>query len=412
MIYREKKIDLRTQRLSPRKDQVMFSIDKGKLILSLTLGTCYSLNVSASTFPEFLESLPRLPNGNYVYDHDLATSNIDTLYDYYEYSVIKRLDPAIPSGDTTIQPYSLVKLDRNGNDAIWSGSQKDNLTYCIQRDGQHGFQDNYYRVANAMRSATRDWEASANVNFSHNSSQDANCEQSDEVLFRVLETWASWQGGGVQAAAFFPDSPAHERILWIAADMPQNTPAPISFSGLLRHELGHVIGLVHEHAREDLCPEAGDWRALTAYDRYSVMHYRVSCNGPNTDYFLSNLDRQGVGELYPFPPDPDPTPVNSPPVARLALSGKAYAQQNSILDGTASNDNDGHIVRYHWTFGDGQSSTTVSRVVEHQFNEVRSYRATLQVRDNDNALSALTQLTINVDFNPALFPAIYSTTTE
>jgi hypothetical protein len=367
---------------------------------------CYA-NAAASTFPEFLGTLPRVPNGNYIYDHDIATSDIDTLYEYYESAIIKQLGRSTQFDNAAFQPFSLVKRDRNGNDAVWTSPQKDNLTYCIQRDGIRGFQDNYYRVATAMAAAANDWEASANVNFKHVASEDTDCMNSDRVLFKVLETWASWQGGDVQAGAFFPDSPPQDRILWIAADMPQNPSAPLSFTGLLRHELGHILGLVHEHAREEQCPEVGDWRALTGYDRYSVMHYRIRCDGPNVDYFLTDLDKEGVAQLYPFPVDP--APVNHPPVARLALSGKAYAQQKSILDGTASNDTDGHITAYIWSFGDGRSVTTTAPIVEHVYDETRPYGASLRVRDNNGATSDLVHLTLNVEFNPALFPAIYST---
>lgn len=385
----------------------MIKVLFGRIVAISILNVCFVANALATTFPQFLESLPRLPDGRYVYDYDIATDNINTLYAYYGTKVLKKLSLGLSGSGEEVTPSSLVKTDSNGDDAVWESPQKDNLTYCIQRDGTRGFQDNIYRVSNAMAVATQDWEAAANINFTHLSSEDNNCERSDRVLFRVMKTWATWQGGGVQAASFFPDDPPQNRTLWIAADMPENTPDPLSFSGLLRHELGHILGLVHEHARKDECPESG-WRALTGYDLYSVMHYRVLCNGPNVDYFLTDLDKDGVSQLYPFPPDPPPGPTNHLPVARLAISGKAYAQQPTLLDGTASNDPDGHITRYDWVFGDGQSARTIAPIVEHVYQRTGVFNASLSVEDNHQARSANTaHVDVHVEFNPALYPALY-----
>jgi hypothetical protein len=75
-----------------------------------------------------------------------------------------------------------------------------------------------------------------------------------------------------------------------------------TLTGVLRHELGHVLGFRHEHTRSTAsgCYEDGNWRALTStYDRYSVMHY-PQCNGLQTgDLVLTSLDKSGARSLYP-----------------------------------------------------------------------------------------------------------------
>ena len=77
--------------------------------------------------------------------------------------------------------------------------------------------------------------------------------------------------------------------------------SPWTLTGVLRHELGHTLGFRHEHTRPEsgTCFEDNNWRALTAYDSSSVMHY-PQCNGTqNGDLVLTNLDKTGAHALYP-----------------------------------------------------------------------------------------------------------------
>ena len=67
---------------------------------------------------------------------------------------------------------------------------------------------------------------------------------------------------------------------------------PYTLRGILRHELGHVLGFRHEHTRPEAgtCFEDNSWRPLTPYDSSSVMHY-PQCNGSNPgDLTLTDLD--------------------------------------------------------------------------------------------------------------------------
>ncbi|WP_458576345.1 zinc metalloprotease [Aliamphritea spongicola] len=70
--------------------------------------------------------------------------------------------------------------------------------------------------------------------------------------------------------------------------------------GILRHELGHVLGFRHEHTRAEsgTCFEDSEWTPLTSYDPFSVMHY-PQCNGQG-DWSLSitKQDAKGASCLY------------------------------------------------------------------------------------------------------------------
>lgn len=52
-------------------------------------------------------------------------------------------------------------------------------------------------------------------------------------------------------------------------------PGKLTLEGILRHELGHTLSYRHEHTRPEAgkCFEDADWKPLTSYDGFSVMHY-------------------------------------------------------------------------------------------------------------------------------------------
>jgi len=59
----------------------------------------------------------------------------------------------------------------------------------------------------------------------------------------------------------------------------------VTSQGVFRHELGHVLGLRHEHIRAPgtFCTEDSSWRGVTAYDSASVMHYRGARERPTPE---------------------------------------------------------------------------------------------------------------------------------
>jgi hypothetical protein len=181
-----------------------------------------------------------------------------------------------------------------GQDDKWSASTAANLTYCVS---QSSFGSRYSAVVSAMESATGAWEATANVNFVHDGAQDSNCtNRNNNVVFNVRQVNTSQY----LARAFFPSSSRRSREILVSVSSFGNI-NPWTLTGVLRHELGHTIGFRHEHTRPEsgTCFEDNNWRALTAYDSSSVMHY-PQCNGTqNGDLVLTNLDKTGAHALYP-----------------------------------------------------------------------------------------------------------------
>ncbi|HET6869722.1 MAG TPA: PKD domain-containing protein [Solirubrobacteraceae bacterium] len=84
------------------------------------------------------------------------------------------------------------------------------------------------------------------------------------------------------------------------------------------------------------------------------------------------------------------TVLDEPPVAAFAVgAGSPEAGQSVAFEGSASNDSDGSILGYSWTFGDGHSG--VGRTRSHTFWAPGTYTVTLTVTDNDFVSSSVAQ---------------------
>ncbi|WP_338871597.1 matrixin family metalloprotease [Myxococcus stipitatus] len=240
---------------------------------------------AAMTWEEFRASAARDPEGAWIFDGDQAVETEESLRAYFETNM----------RGTATHRGGLAVYYVGGLDVKWSSAQQRNLTYCVSNT----FGANKAAVVAAMNLATADWEATANVDFIHNTAFDANCTASQTgVLFDVRPVNS---GGQYLARAFFPNASRASRNLLLDTSL-FGPPGVWTLEGHLRHELGHVLGFVHEH---DRCPGGGGtgMRPLTTYDSASVMHYPqvgstcVSTNpgGP----VLSTLDRTGARSLYP-----------------------------------------------------------------------------------------------------------------
>jgi hypothetical protein len=234
----------------------------------------------------------------YVVEWDLAVS-LDELrvrYDAYVHN-LRNADTDIGS---VSQPSIVNRV--NGADDVWHGQQM-NLTYCVS----NAFGGNKARAVSEMDLATAAWEAAARVNFTYVPAQDGNCNNTNtNVVFSV----APWGAGG--ACAFFPNQGPecelngmcciHRTLVmnFAAFDPPSPFTPNLTSLGVFRHELGHILGLRHEHTRPEsgICFEDNDFRPLSSYDQDSVMHY-PECNGVlATSWAITSLDAQGVRRLY------------------------------------------------------------------------------------------------------------------
>lgn len=208
------------------------------------------------TWEEFRAQALEDEEGVYVFGGDLAVEGEQGLRAYY--------DAYVGAGEEGTLRDGLAVYSLSGVDVKWSATQARNLTYCV----------------------------SAASFGSRYSTYDSNCTATQTgVLFDVRMV----SGAGYMARAFFPNASRESRNLLIDSSVFGGI-APYTITGLLRHELGHVLGFVHEPTTG--CPVSEPSRRLTAIDPASVM-VDPDCGMRTGDYLFSTLDKQGARALYP-----------------------------------------------------------------------------------------------------------------
>ncbi len=181
------------------------------------------------------------------------------------------------------------------------------LTYSVLRP-TFGSEEQYRKVIDAMQQATDAWESVCGVDFEHVSAHDEALVGHDTLVadvpsplfvVRAFNTF-----GRLIAAAFFPNDPPQKRQLIID---PSFFSVTLRFDpvGVLRHELGHVLGFRHEHIDSGAPPTCPDEAMdgvidLTQYDPKSVMHYFCG-NVGSTELELTAFDITGAVEVYGLP---------------------------------------------------------------------------------------------------------------
>src|SRR5258706_2774825 len=240
-------------------------------------------------FEEFERSTYRepFPGGKYIVSGDIAIPDRQRLREFFETRIKQEPSETVPG--------ALIVHKVGGRDAIWNSNRKKHLTYCVSS----AFGDRQRQVIEDMEAASGAWEEVADVQFIHVEAADGDCTSYNaNVVFDIRPVNVY---GQYLARAFFPNEERAERNMLIDESSFRLDPdGALQLVGILRHELGHTLGWRHEHTRPEsgTCFEDNNWRPLTDYDRFSVMHYPQCNGGGDWSLKLTHLDKNGAACVY------------------------------------------------------------------------------------------------------------------
>jgi hypothetical protein len=139
-----------------------------------------------------------------------------------------------------------------GQDDVWHNGQQQSLTYCVS----NVFGADWARAVSEMAQAASAWQSVTMVRFAHVPSEDINCNLNNSNVVFAVVPW----GGGLACAPHPSGGGCVKRTLVIDfPDLDNNWKdfPNLTTVGVLRHELGHILGLRHESVR----PEGGEQTA-------------------------------------------------------------------------------------------------------------------------------------------------------
>ncbi|MCX4244007.1 zinc metalloprotease [Paraliomyxa miuraensis] len=181
----------------------------------------------------------------------------------------------------------------------WGESRKLELSYCINfMPGEDAEREaNYHKTIRALHSTMAEWERVTGANFVHivaddtphqgphftwlgndSSSVEADCAPGTKAYFGMFAYLSSWQGATNVAPQAWNDPELEPqgggvlpRVLQINSDIIASY-GDATLLLVLRHEIGHIMGFVHEEGNVPDQPcEIPDARPLTPVDTNSVM---------------------------------------------------------------------------------------------------------------------------------------------
>ena len=259
-------------------------------------------------FDEWLAKLPRTASGAYGIEGDIITDNLDSVHAYF--------DRLYPEAGALVIKQKLGWNPKTGYfyyDVRWNETAKQKLTFCVSNNFADATEKQ--RVIRALGEAAAGWESAADVDFVYAPQYDATCTSSNNnVLFNVRPAADSEYPGlckpGDVAVAFLPDAGRSGRELIVCTHDGNNAHIDGNFGlrATMRHELGHVLGFLHEFIVDEVSDncddDGGHYRVVSGdastggADRYFVMTYPGCGPGVVDAEFYTEHDMEGLASVY------------------------------------------------------------------------------------------------------------------
>ena len=178
-------------------------------------------------------------------------------------------------GGSSETPIGSPLLLHTKNGVIQRWQPGSTLTYCVLKQT---LGSNYAAVVANMKAATAEWESHCNMKFKHDVTKDNSAPAVDPPAGITFTVRMSSGPNAPIASAFFPGdeedlngdgdfNDAGERSEFHLLVFPDYFTTTFDKVGVLRHELGHVMGFRHEHIRSDapaVCQGEGLFGAVPA----------------------------------------------------------------------------------------------------------------------------------------------------
>jgi len=249
------------------------------------------------TWEAFRASSLRGDRGAFIVDDDITIWSEQELRTYYDQGVRQLTALNEAGGDLKLARAALTVNLVGSADDVWAFSSRFGLSYCISSGFTAAQQA---ALGPSLASATRSWSDRIGVAFTEVAASPCDSTTSSTVFNIRLDP-----GAGCCAGSFFPSYARNQRELLLKAEAFTTSDGGRDLDGIIRHELGHIIGFRHEHIwLNGGCTgeTTAGARQLTPYDVDSVMHY-PQCRPSGTGGYRQTVnDYAGSVDEYGLAP--------------------------------------------------------------------------------------------------------------
>ncbi|MBQ0822684.1 hypothetical protein KBI52_21085 [Microvirga sp. HBU67558] len=254
------------------------------------------------SFEKLLAHFPQTQDGYYVVEGDMILTDAELRQLVRERrDALNGKEPWPPSA----KQGELIVMTKDGAPTCYRSPEERQLTYAIDRQSfaEAPEAGAYEAIALEVEAATSDWQKvcpECGITFRR-----LNIPAPSEGDANFIVKYVGYQGALI-ARAFFPKDIQAKRYLQVTQAYYTGNYSRV---GILRHEIGHILGYRHEHIRPEapfLCffkPESKEWARIAGgrYDPKSVMHYPCQADGITVGSFtfqLTQADQTSHRKFY------------------------------------------------------------------------------------------------------------------